>query len=200
MMVIPPQYTRRSGLLVEAIVVVLIHSCCGNKADLPDPLPSCDSLLVFQFECQHPPSPWPDNQVEGCRPNNTILVNCSAHTGVECNGSRNFFREAPCRYTNGYKYATALALSIFFGNFGADRFYLGYPVMGVLKLCTCGFFVIGNLVDITLIATQGLGPADGSLLEVSQGLPVIAPWKVSCRTQLDIKSLANEEWDMRELR
>ena len=48
------------------------------------------------------------------------------------------------------------------GMFGVDRFYLGYPAMGLLKFSTLGFFFIGHLVDIILIATQSLGPADGS--------------------------------------
>ena len=42
------------------------------------------------------------------------------------------------------------------------RFYLGYPAIGLLKFSTLGFFFIGHLVDIILIATQSLGPADGS--------------------------------------
>lgn len=46
--------------------------------------------------------------------------------------------------------------------FGADRFYLGYPAMGLLKLCTLGFMFFGQLIDIILIATQIVGPADGS--------------------------------------
>jgi hypothetical protein len=33
---------------------------------------------------------------------------------------------------------------------------------GVLKFATLGFFFIGHLVDVVLIATQTLGPADNS--------------------------------------
>jgi TM2 domain-containing membrane protein YozV len=46
--------------------------------------------------------------------------------------------------------------------FGIDRFYLGYPAIGLLKLFTLGFMFIGQLIDIILIATQIVGPADGS--------------------------------------
>lgn len=46
--------------------------------------------------------------------------------------------------------------------FGVDRFYLGYPGIGLLKLCTLGFMFLGQLIDIILIATQVVGPADGS--------------------------------------
>lgn len=65
-----------------------------------------------------------------------------------------------CR--NGYSFETALLLSVFLGMFGIDRFYLGYPAIGLVKLCTLGFMFLGQLLDIMLIATQVVGPADGS--------------------------------------
>lgn len=46
--------------------------------------------------------------------------------------------------------------------FGIDRFYLGYPAIGLVKFCTLGFMFLGQLLDIILIATQVVGPADGS--------------------------------------
>ena len=46
--------------------------------------------------------------------------------------------------------------------FGADRFYLGYPALGLLKLSTLGFLFLGQFIDVILIATQIVGPADGS--------------------------------------
>ena len=63
---------------------------------------------------------------------------------------------------NGYHFDTALMLSIFLGMFGVDRFYLGYPAIGLLKFSTLGFFFLGHLLDIILIASQIVGPADGS--------------------------------------
>lgn len=68
-----------------------------------------------------------------------------------------------CHYSsNGYHFDTALLLSVFLGMFGVDRFYLGYPAIGLLKFCTLGFMFLGQLVDVILIATQVVGPADGS--------------------------------------
>lgn len=36
----------------------------------------------------------------------------------------------PCR--SGYSYKVAVALSLFLGWLGADRFYLGYPALGTV--------------------------------------------------------------------
>lgn len=57
---------------------------------------------------------------------------------------------------------TALLLSIFLGSFGVDRFYLGYTGLGILKLITCGGCGIWFWIDLIMIATGKLGPADGS--------------------------------------
>lgn len=46
--------------------------------------------------------------------------------------------------------------------FGADRFYLGYPAIGLLKFATLGGCFIFQLIDILLIAMQLLRPADNS--------------------------------------
>lgn len=46
--------------------------------------------------------------------------------------------------------------------FGVDRFYLGYPAIGLLKFSTLGFFFLGQLIDILLIALQVVKPSDGS--------------------------------------
>ncbi|CAG0912561.1 unnamed protein product [Notodromas monacha] len=108
-------------------------------------------------------------QPRGCTPENWALVNCTAADGIVCNetGNSTFEKEIPCEWTNGYSFETALLLSVFFGMFGADRFYLGYPAIGVLKFCTLGFMFFGQLVDVILIATQVLLPSDGSHYVIS---------------------------------
>jgi TM2 domain-containing membrane protein YozV len=68
-------------------------------------------------------------------------------------------------------YYTAVGLSLFLGALGADRFYLGYVGMGLLKLATLGFFFIGWFVDLVLILTQLLGPLDGT----DYAVPVTGP-------------------------
>mgnify|MGYP003503797343 FL=1 len=46
---------------------------------------------------------------------------------------------------------TALILSIFAGNLGVDRFYIGDTGMGVGKLLTCGGLTVWAIVDWFLI-------------------------------------------------
>ena len=81
-------------------------------------------------------------------------------------GNGTFSKEIPCLWTyvqqlyflfqiklsngvclsirNGYSFETSLLLSIFLGMFGLDRFYLGYPAIGLLKLCTLGCMFLGT--------------------------------------------------------
>ncbi len=58
----------------------------------------------------------------------------------------------------------ALLLSIFLGQLGVDRFYLGYIGLGILKLLTAGGCGIWWLIDVILIATESLKDAQGKTL------------------------------------
>ena len=55
----------------------------------------------------------------------------------------------------------ALILSVILGCFGIDRFYLGYPLVGLIKLLTFGCFGIFWIADIICIATGRLKPNNG---------------------------------------
>ena len=58
----------------------------------------------------------------------------------------------------------ALLLSIFLGQLGIDRFYLGYIGLGLLKLFTLGGCGVWWLIDIILIATRKVNDSDGEPL------------------------------------
>ncbi|KAL4219611.1 amyloid-beta binding [Mactra antiquata] len=154
---------------------------CSSNFSLTDPdVPKCSDLLMGQYICDEPDIDVDTQQARGCERNGTVLVPCkpapqiicypdeslkSSSHGSPCifNGEMiGFYVEKSCKWTNGYKFETALLLSIFLGMFGIDRFYLGYPAIGLLKFSTLGFFFLGQLIDVILIATQTVKPSDGS--------------------------------------
>ena len=56
-------------------------------------------------------------------PNSRLYrAECSVPQNLICLGNRNFLKLRPCNWTGGYKWTTALALSITLGGFGADRY------------------------------------------------------------------------------
>lgn len=75
---------------------------------------------------------------------------------------------APVAADDRKDWLTALLLSIFLGELGVDRFYLGYIGLGVVKLLTAGGCGIWWLIDVILIATDGLKDANGRPLRKKQ--------------------------------
>uniref|UniRef100_A0A1B6K4I5 TM2 domain-containing protein n=1 Tax=Homalodisca liturata TaxID=320908 RepID=A0A1B6K4I5_9HEMI len=153
-------------ILKTIVFIVFMLEVANSKSSYEV---DCSKLRMGQYLCPHPDiiDSYIDpktQQPRGCTQQNKAEVLCKAADGIICLKSNNstFTREIPCRWTNGYHFETAMLLSIFLGMFGADRFYLGYPAIGLLKFCTMGFMFLGQLVDIILIATQVVGPADGS--------------------------------------
>jgi len=139
----------------------------------------CSSLIKGQFLCTNLDIDEDTQQPRNCnRDTQKSTQWCEAAPGITCLDTHNssFTKEIPCKWTNGYRFDTALMLSIFLGMFGADRFYLGHPAIGLLKFSTLGFFFLGHLLDIVLIASQVVGPADGSHYVISYfgaGLSII---------------------------
>lgn len=61
--------------------------------------------------------------------------------------------------SDGKSQLVALLLCFFLGGLGIHRFYLGYPLIGVLQILTLGGFGIWVLIDFIRILTGDLGPA-----------------------------------------
>jgi hypothetical protein len=55
-------------------------------------------------------------------------------------------------------------LSLFLGCFGADRFYLNSPILGVLKLVTAGGFAVWWLVDLILLCFNRIHDDTGAVV------------------------------------
>ncbi len=139
-------------------------------------LDCAQELLPGQFLCFPPEIDDNSQQPKNCRGNIAKdAIKCEAVDGLKCSGSGNgtFFKDASCKETNGYNLETCLLLSVFLGMFGLDRFYLGYPALGLLKFATLGFFFIGHLLDVVLIASGVVGPADGSAFVVPYYGPAV---------------------------
>lgn len=64
--------------------------------------------------------------------------------------------------------AISLTLSLFFGPFGIDRFYIGNIVLGILKLITFGAFYIWAIIDWFLITNATRKANAGIANEVRQ--------------------------------
>lgn len=97
-----------------------------------------------------------------CEPNTKYLAICYANSTVYCLGNRQFERYKTCNLDNGHRWKTAVSLSVLFGGFGVDRFYMGHWQEGVGKLFSFGGFGIWTLIDAILIAIGYLKPADAS--------------------------------------
>jgi len=55
-------------------------------------------------------------------------------------------------------------LAVFFGPFGIDRFYLGYGVLGVVKLCTLGGCGLWWIVDTVLLVFGVMKDSEGAIV------------------------------------
>src|SRR5690348_16580567 len=71
---------------------------------------------------------------------------------------------------------TAYVWWLFLGAFGAHKFYLGRPGMGVLYLCTFGLFWLGLLWDLFTLPSQVRAANDALFVDASMryGSPIPA--------------------------
>ncbi|XP_070448320.1 TM2 domain-containing protein 1 isoform X2 [Equus przewalskii] len=146
-------------------VLWLVSAAAGEDAL------KCEDLRVGQYLCKDPKINDATQEPVNCT-NYTAHVPCFPAPNITCKdfgGNEThftgrevgFFKPISCRNVNGYSYKVAVALSLFLGWLGADRFYLGYPALGLLKFCTVGFCGIGSLIDFILISMQDSSIREG---------------------------------------
>ncbi|XP_064615485.1 TM2 domain-containing protein 3-like [Liolophura sinensis] len=167
-----------SDLSQECLTCGFNTSCVYGKLDaisctVKDPVP-CVGNRTFtrEFTCRfcYQMEPWlytcssnTSCTVISSPPRSTYMASCTVKSGVTCMGNRKFYKKLPCNWTSGYRWSTALALSITLGGLGADRFYLGLWREGLGKLFSFGGLGVWTLVDVILIAIGYIGPSDGTL-------------------------------------
>ena len=90
---------------------------------------------------------------------------CEVLPSINCLGPRKFKMLQYCSDTGSYSFYTTLILSIFFGGFGADMFYLGYIGRGFCKLLTLGGLGLWSIYDLFMLGFGCLLPSDGSMFK-----------------------------------
>ncbi|XP_021571456.1 TM2 domain-containing protein 1 isoform X3 [Carlito syrichta] len=129
-----------AGLLGVLWLVSVATGTRGAAAVGGEETLKCEDLKVGQYICKDPEINDATQEPVNCT-NYTAHVLCFPAPNITCkNLSGNethftgkevgFFKPISCRNVNGYSYKVAVALSLFLGWLGADRFYLGYPALG----------------------------------------------------------------------
>jgi TM2 domain-containing membrane protein YozV len=73
-------------------------------------------------------------------------------------------RQKPVNGETNSRWTTLLIISIFLGELGIDRFYVGKIGTGILKLVTVGGLGIWWLIDIILIVQSKFTDSDGNVI------------------------------------
>lgn len=123
----------------------------------------CSELDPWLLNCSFPPKDAVLPYEVDCPKDGKFQYSCVPYDGIDCNGERKVLRTINCYPSHGKNPGTALCLSVILGFLGADRFYLGYPTIGLFKLLTGGFFGLGWYIDIFLIALRIVKPARGGV-------------------------------------
>ncbi|XP_033007834.1 TM2 domain-containing protein 1 [Lacerta agilis] len=164
---------KKGGVIALWSLGTLCLACLAAQGAAAGDLSlKCEDLRVGQYICEDPKIDNETQEPLNCT-NHTAYVACLPAPNITCKNlfgnetqftgkEIGFYKPIECRNVTGYSYKVAVALSLFLGWLGADRFYLGYPALGLLKFCTVGFCGIGSLIDFILISMQIVGPSDGS--------------------------------------
>ncbi|XP_077679617.1 TM2 domain-containing protein 1 isoform X3 [Eretmochelys imbricata] len=131
---------RRQAAAAAQLLGILWLACVAAEGVAGgEPPLKCDELRLGQYICEDPRIDNITQEPLNCT-NHTAYVPCHPAPNITCkdhSGNENnftgkevgFYKPIACRNVNGYSYKVAVALSLFLGWLGADRFYLGYPAL-----------------------------------------------------------------------
>ena len=149
---------------VVTFVGLLVLPLLLNLSGVEGKPPPCETLTSTHAVCA-PAAPCPTDWRVG-DPTPVAPYRCFVLDGVSCTGPKNFTTgPRPCGSPNGHRFPTAIALSLTLGFLGADRFYLGHTVLGLVKLFTLGGAGIWWMADLVLLASGSFLPANGAFWE-----------------------------------
>ncbi|XP_003387108.1 PREDICTED: TM2 domain-containing protein almondex-like [Amphimedon queenslandica] len=124
-----------------------IIATCRYCYQLPEPMTCCSTNTTCNVKSS---------------PKSMYISNCTALDTEYCIPPRAFQKRLPCNYSTGKKWGVAFILSVTLGGFGADRFYLEQYGSAVGKLLSFGGLGVWSIIDVILVATGYLTPANGS--------------------------------------
>ncbi|OHS98182.1 TM2 domain containing protein [Tritrichomonas foetus] len=131
---------------------------------LPREYRICSSRGLQKFTKSFPDMPAEIFEYDGCN-NDYSNINkfgvavCQPLKGVTCLGEPLWFvKDFRCFEEGESSYIPVLICSLFFGIFGVDRYLLGYPMLGTIKLLTLGGFGFWYITDLVLISLGYLNP------------------------------------------
>ncbi|KAK7109153.1 TM2 domain-containing protein amaretto-like [Littorina saxatilis] len=142
-----------NGPLVQCGFLPMSFLNCSDPLDLKD-------NVTEQQEKGYGCTKWGGEKYEEVQKTKVV---CKVLPGIECYGNRTFLRDGiPCIRYNGHHFVTTLMYSVLLGFLGMDRFCLGHTGTAVGKLLTLGGVGIWWIIDIVLLVTGTLKPADDS--------------------------------------
>jgi hypothetical protein len=112
-----------------------------------------------------------DNKLPAKRPDEAYCSSCGAVIKKEAEiCPKCGVRQKPANNINpsgsetNSRWLTLLLLSIFLGELGVDRFFVGKIGTGILKLVTLGGCGVWWIIDLIMVATNKFTDSDGNVI------------------------------------